>query len=374
MPAQNTNNMALLKVADKLVRNGDLKGALDAILKARQLDATNRYAEAYEDRVRALLQKSALTDETAPDAGIEEARAPAPTTAAPSSRLAEIVELLDHANASIARNEFHEALDYIGKARQLDPENEDIGVLEEQVRGACDSASSKSTEPFVDFEVVRSTLEAYISEAMELAAKEDFEEALHLITKGFLLDPANQDLRAAERHITTARELLEKRRQTEAIAAEHYRRLVETDRVRHEDLVRHIECARKLLRNRSLDDALTEVALGYTIDSHSAELKQIEQEIWQEKRDVSPALENPEKNAGVARLIRLYILSAEEFAKNGDFVKALDGLARAFVIDPANVEIKRAEVRIRQAELRYHQASGSPLKLVYHHDRAVNEE
>ncbi len=374
MVGTNTNSMALLKVADKLVRNGDLKGALDAILKARQLDATNRYAEAYEDRVRALLQKSALTEERVPDAGTEEDTAPAPTTAAPSSRLAEIVELLDHANASIARNEFHEALDYIGKARQLDPENEDIGVLEEQVRGACDSASSNSTEPFVDFEVVRSTLEAYISEAMELAAKEDFDEALHLITKGFLLDPANQDLRAAERHITAARELQEKRRQTEAIAAEHYRQLVETDRVRHEDLGRHITCARKLLGSRSLDDALTEVALGYIIEPQNEDLKQIEQEIWQEKRVAKPVVETTQKNAGVSRLIHLYILAAEEFAKNGDFVKSLDGLARAFVIDPANIEIKRAEVRIRQAELRYHQASGSPLKLVYHHDRAVNEE
>ena len=76
----------------------------------------------------------------------------------------------------------------------------------------------------------------------------------------------------------------------------------------------------------------------------------------------------------MARLIRLHILAAEEFAKNGDFVKALDGLAKAYVIDPANTEIKRAEVRIRQAELRHHQASGSPLKLVYHHDRVVNGE
>lgn len=374
MPGLNTNNMALLRLADKLVRDGDHNGALTAILKAREIDPTNRYAEAYEDRVRALIsQPNPGANKTPLDA----AKAPetiSPTTAAPSSRLAEIVALLDQANAAIMRSDFPEALEYIGKARKLDPDNGDVLVLEEEIRGVCEGASPTPTEPFMDFDVVLSTLDAYTSEAMELLACGEFEEALHLVTKGFVFDPANMKLRVAEQQIIAARRVHEEEQEAAALTAEHYRQLVETERVRGEGLARHIDCARTLLHNGALDDALTEVALGYTLDPQNEELQGIEQAIWQEKAATGTLSESPAKHDEVARLIRLHILASEEFAKNGDFVKALDGLAKAYVIDPANTEIKRAEVRIRQAELRHHQASGSPLKLVYHHDRAVNGE
>ena len=44
-----------LKLADKYVKDGDYKAALDAIAQARKLDPTNPYAIAYEERVRSLL-------------------------------------------------------------------------------------------------------------------------------------------------------------------------------------------------------------------------------------------------------------------------------------------------------------------------------
>ena len=374
MPGLNTNNMTLLRLADKLVREGDHQGALSAILKARQMDPANRYAEAYEERVRALLVVGATgtsgsgsgTSDVIPDAS--------PTTAAPCSRLAEIVALLDQANTAIARADFPEALDYIGRARQLDPENGDICALEEQVRGACEGASPTSTENFMDFEIVRSTLEAYTSEAIELTAIGEYEEALHLVTKGFILDPANEQLREAERHIIVARQITEAHEEALAFAADHYQRLRERERTLREDFVRHLDCARTLFRNGAYDDALTEIALGYTADPGNEELQSVEGAVWQAK-GASPSLaECSARHEETERIIRLHILAAEEFSKNGDFIRALDGLAKAYVLDPANKEIKRAEVRIRQAELRHHQASGSPLKLVYHHDRVVNGE
>ncbi|HSQ77060.1 MAG TPA: hypothetical protein VLT13_15980, partial [Bacteroidota bacterium] len=75
------------------------------------------------------------------------------------------------------------------------------------------------------------------------------------------------------------------------------------------------------------------------------------------------------------RLIRLYLLSAEEFALGGEFTRALDDVAKAYTLDPANSDVKRIEVKIRQQELRHHkQAAEPPLKLIYHHDRAANGE
>ena len=51
-----------LKLADKLIREGNLAGALAAIQKARQEDPSNRYAEAYEERVLALMPPRAGND------------------------------------------------------------------------------------------------------------------------------------------------------------------------------------------------------------------------------------------------------------------------------------------------------------------------
>lgn len=366
--------MALLRVADKQVRQGDLTAALDTILKARKAEPTNRYAEAYEDRVRALIAQSSAAAAGTPEAGAKAADPQAPITATPSSRLEEIVALLDQANAAIARCDFPEALDYIGKARQLDPEDEDICALEGQICEACDGASPNQAEPPVTFDVVLSTLEAYSSEAIELAGSGDYEEALHLVTKGFMLDPSNEDLRDAERYIVAARHLHDSQQQTVAYAIDHYQRLLAHERMQQEELARHIDRAKALFRNNELDNALTEIALGFTVDPANDELHGIEQRIWKEKNSTTAGTGSPANQEGVARLIRLHILTAEEFAKNGDFEKALDGLAKAYVIDPANMEIKRAEVRIRQAELRHHQAAGSPLKLVYQYDRVVNGE
>jgi tetratricopeptide (TPR) repeat protein len=357
-----------------MVRDGDHQGALNAILKARQMDPANRYAEAYEDRVRALI----TAENTVPDGAAVTADGTgdprAHTTAAPTTRLAEIVALLDQANAAIARADFPEALEFIGKAHQLDPENGDICALEEQVRGACEGASPTPAEDPNEFEVVRSTLEAYTSEAMDLTANGEYDEALHLVTKGFILDPTNEQLRDAEKRINAARQLADAHRESIASAVEFYHRLVERDRTLREELAHHIECARTLFRNGAYDDALTEIALGYTTDPVNEDLQALEHAVWQSKGSSAATTEYPARQEDTARIIRLHILAAEEFAKNGDFVRALDGLAKAYVLDPASKDIKRAEVHIRQAEIRHHQAAGSPLKLVYHHDRVVNGE
>jgi tetratricopeptide (TPR) repeat protein len=366
--------MALLRLADKLVRNGDLQGALSSILKAREVDPANRYAEAYEERVRGLLRQQAPLDVEEPVVPVAPTKVVVDAAAALNRRLEEIQSILNDVNGAIIRNDFPEALEFIGKARQLDPANEDFAVLEEQVRAAVEGASSIAEDPPVYYEVVKSTLDAYVAEAVDLAARADFDEALHLVTKGFVLDPTHEGLRDAERYINAARQIQEAQKKSTLIAEQHYRRLIERELEEREELAGHIKTARVLLHNGAFDEALTEIALGYTIDAQSVELQQIEQSVWQTRARIQVEPEAPPKQEEVARLIRLHILAAEEFAKNGDFVKALDGLAKAYVIDPANTEIKRTEVRIRQAELRHHQATGSPLKLVYYHDRVVNGE
>ena len=53
-----------LRLADALVKKGDYEGALRVIQKAKERDPRNKYADAYRERVLALLRESA----TAPEA------------------------------------------------------------------------------------------------------------------------------------------------------------------------------------------------------------------------------------------------------------------------------------------------------------------
>ena len=49
--------IAFLKNADKFIRQGDIHGALDEILHAREKNPTIMYARAYEEYVRSVLLK-----------------------------------------------------------------------------------------------------------------------------------------------------------------------------------------------------------------------------------------------------------------------------------------------------------------------------
>ena len=143
---------------------------------------------------------------------------------------------------------------------------------------------------------------------------------------------------------------------------------------RRAEIVQHLNAARVLCNGGAYDEALTEIALGYILDPMHAGLHEIEDAVWAAKASCAAADHTPQSSSDCSRRIRLQILAAEEFARSGEFTRALDGLAKAYVIDPANNELKRAEVRIRQQEIRHHQAAAQPLTLVYHHERVANAE
>ncbi len=432
--------MTSLKQADKLVREGNFSAALALIVKARAEDPANRYAEAYEERVRALMESRASVVEapaTPANTGSTSGQKPSPAPA-----LAEIVGLLSKAYDSLSNNDFRGALEILGQARQLDPMNADIPGLEEQIREACTSAPPTASTPDIYHAIVRDTIQAYIQEACDLASRGEYDEAMHLVTRGYVLDPMDRGLRECEQLVTRARiwanqqqEEIEVAQQQGGAAieleagaekdpwlagetgaeteeeaatgeeaetevesapeteqelapetesgvegkpgAEQIRAEANVDELvlREQKVEQHATRARDLLAVASYDEALTEVALGLVVDHEATSLLALEQLIWQQKNEHAAADTTARGSSEHGRLIRLHILAAEEFAQHGDFTRALDGLAKAYVLDPTNTEVKRAEVKIRQQELRHHQQSANPpLKLIYHHDRVANGE
>ncbi len=115
----------------------------------------------------------------------------------------EIVALLGGANEALAGNDFPAALELIGKARKLDPDDADIKALEEHVRMTCNS-SPIDTTPGHEQEIIRGTIRAYEDEVYELAAQGEYGEATDLLARALMLDPADNDLRACERLIHAA--------------------------------------------------------------------------------------------------------------------------------------------------------------------------
>ena len=393
-------------------------------MRARQEDPANRYAEAYEERIRALLQAQ-KTDDT-----LDECPAPEGDVEAPHSHcIEEIVALLGRANEALAGNDFPEALELIGKARELDPDDADIKALEEHVRITCTSSPIDIT-PGHEQEVIRGTIRAYEDEVYELAAQGEYAEATDLLARALMLDPADTDLRACERLIHAAAKVERQFAEASALAAdavegierdpspESEREAVElrapgielavhacempeaqsmtvasltpepgtsvaaagqpagmvSAAARRAAIAQHLNAARGLCNGGAYDEALTEIALGYILDPMHAGLHEIEEAVWAAKASYAAADHTPQSSGDCSRRIRLQILAAEEFARSGEFTRALDGLAKAYVIDPANNELKRAEVRIRQQEIRHHQAAAQPLTLVYHHERVANAE
>jgi tetratricopeptide (TPR) repeat protein len=366
-----TGNTTALKQADKLVRDGNLKAALALIRKVRCDDPENQYALAYEERVRSLLGDSTDVETTQP----EKVRAAGGKQASARVHpLAEIVGLFSDAYDALSRNDFRGALDTLGRARQLDPTNADIPVLEEQIQLAC-RAATPSPSPDCYHAIVRSTIDAYIEEATDCAGRGQFDDALHLIARGFVLDPGDSGLRECERLVQTSRALMQRQQEEAERASAFLAHVPEAPEVRLNTGAHHYERAKEQLAVGAFDDALTEVALGLIQDPESSALQALERDIWTIKAARSSSNATPRTSGESSHLIHLHLLAADEFARCADFTRALDSLAKAYVIDPTNVELKRAEVRIRQQELRHHQQTSAPaLKLIYHNDRVANGE
>ena len=363
-------NMTSLVHADKFVREGNLAAALALIRKVRRDDPSNRYAEAYEERVCALMGCPISLDEDSPEPADAQSSTPEGQSDVP---LAEIVSLLSKAHEAFSQGDSSAALEILSRAHQLDPKNTDIPELEEQIRTA--SSAPATSGPDIHYAIVRDTIAAYIDEASHLASRGDFDNAMHLIAKGFVLDPMDEGLRECERMITDARALAARQEAELEAARKRVAQQEEEEARRASRLQQHIARARELLTSALYDEALTEVALGLVIDPESLSLHALEQVIWKEKNDHAAMEASARASSEHGRLIRLYLLSAEEFARGGEFNRALDDVAKAYTLDPTNTDVKRIEVKIRQQELRHHkQAAEPPLKLIYHHDRAANGE
>ncbi|MBI5473484.1 MAG: tetratricopeptide repeat protein [Ignavibacteriae bacterium] len=173
-------------------------------------------------------------------------------------------------------------------------------------------------------------------------ARTEFDDALLTIQTALSEFPDDQDILQLEQQISAAQERWQQLHQFEK---------------QKEAVNLHVTTAQRLMQQDKWDEALAEVALGLLVAPFSPDLTALEKQLLREQASD----EEIEDTSATDTQIALRIISAEEYAKLGEFEKALDEIAHAYGLDPGNSDITKVEQRIRQLQ----RPQAGALKLIY---------
>ncbi|MBX2992447.1 MAG: hypothetical protein KF749_14945 [Bacteroidetes bacterium] len=199
-------------------------------------------------------------------------------------------------------------------------------------------------------------LRDFLSRIRERFAKTEFDKALEDIQAALKEFPEDRELIALREEITSAYNSWQELQLFEC----HTTAVSE-----------HIRNGRQLLRFDRVAEAASEIALGLLLAPYNEELKNLEKEMWDAQSRLEQArIREEDERTSVQKsvTVQMHVIAAEEFAKLGQFNRALDELAQAYLIDPVSAEARNMESKVRQAQQR---AAASPLKLVYKNNRAA---
>jgi hypothetical protein len=274
----------------------------------------------------------------------------------------QVHDLIENANSFLSRQEYDNALMEITKALVVDPTREELRTLEEKIETA-----QKESERKIQTEENEKIIKKHIFRAKEAVIHHGFAEAFNEIEKGLSIDPAHKDLL----------DLKEQMKQQEIDW-----NATKAQKEKDQSLREHIKQARQFFKEGNLAEALIEVTVGQSIDPRNEDLKNLEEAILatESNQDGERADEDSDEQAQAGgsdeqgKLVRIHLRAADELQKQNKFSDALDEVAKAYVIDPLNKEIKKIEIRIRQNEIRHAQQTGQTLKLIYPNDKAANGE
>jgi tetratricopeptide (TPR) repeat protein len=207
-------------------------------------------------------------------------------------------------------------------------------------------------------------IQKHIFRAKECRVLRSYEEAIDEIDQALTLDSSREDLHQLKKQLH--QEFAEWQAQKDQNAQQT-------------SLKQHLRQAREHLTNKVYDEALMEIALGLTIDPKNSDLVALEEEVMKSQAEAELAeselaaksTESGFKNEERDQLIWIHLRAADELQKQNELAQALDELAKAYVIDPLNKEVKTAELRVRQNEIRHAQQTGQTLKFIYPNEKSM---
>jgi tetratricopeptide (TPR) repeat protein len=247
--------------------------------------------------------------------------------------LTRVRELLDD-------GQHESALAEVALAFLADPFSDAVKEAEQMVMNAqsarTQQTDSNQPQAFALSKEDSAAIATFVAEAEQFRRAQEYSRALDTLVKGFLIDPLDPSILACEEAIK--REMSEKK-------------------IGENSLATHIARAEEFITRTSYEDALVEIAMGLSRYPGDKTLTELEATVWglQTDRDSGGRrLNDPRTSAGKGAAmdlrVRNYVQAADEYARKGEFTRALDELAQAFAIDPLNEELRQMELWIRQEE------------------------
>lgn len=411
-----TKIATFLDRATSYAQRKEYNRALDEIARAYLLDPVNERIHACETRVRKLLEENARQEELERARKQEEERLKREELLKRQSVLVQkekeekfkkqeeerklaqqekVRQYLQHVKELYQANKFDEALSELAFVVVIDPLNEEVLRLEQDILQAQEQQQQAQLalyqrqieERRKKQEAIRATIKKHIENAELLARQKKFTEALRTITRATVLDPNNEELQQCENRVLVMQEefirseeekkraLQEqiKRQQEEEIMrleqVERNRQLQEEQRESNakiqadkEKISHYLTRAQQYLREKNFDVALGEVALAFIVNPFDEDIKKIEQEILtareahlsRQNDTLHQSLQDElKKNEDVAAKIAFHLQEAERFRREQQYSKAFNEVAQAFILDPLNVEVQEYEQAIQAEFDRY---------------------
>jgi len=283
--------------------------------------------------------------------------------------LQKIAEYLQRAEEFVEQHQLDEALHEVRFILMVDPTNDRALAIKNEVATLLRARKEqKDEEQKKKAHAIRATVQKHIAQASELASRKMYSHALSMLTRGYIIDPANEELQACELKIRSQEDeyvqqvkqqrLYEEEERARARKEELQRlneeehrlqlaKLEEEDKLRAEQserqLQHHLEKARSAMALGAFDDALAEVALAFQVNPMDDQVKKLEEEILAANEQGRQGEE-----ASTPLELDQLLSSAHEHRNRGEFEKALDDIARAFVLDPLNEELTSLEDEVQQ--------------------------
>jgi hypothetical protein len=295
-----------------------------------------------------------------------------------------VVQYLSQAKSLLAAGRFQEAQNELAFVVVIDPLNPQVAELTEKIRSAIEAKRQAELEEFrrkeeeerKRREALQQAIAKQCESALVLSQQGDFNEALRVLTRAYVIDPGNDGLQQCENAVLAAQEkALQAERERRKVAEDAARQNEEQDRRKRELLAReqllkgapddseaekiekqerckfHLARVRELLTEGQFESALAEVALAFLADPFSDDVKEAEQAVVNaqsgrasESADSSPQAAEPAIDMAA---IAEHVAEAERLRGTGEYSRALDELVKAFLIDPLDPSILACENAIK---------------------------
>ncbi len=191
------NGGALLKQADRLVKEGNMREALLAVESARSVDPLNPYLDAYTARLKSVVDSQSRSEKDEHD-----------------NEQKTIQAHIVKAQQLCLKARYDSALEELSAAFLIDPSNQDLIRLKNEIKQAQESKKDGS-QTSIDHEIA-----TRVKSAEDMLGKGQFDDAIQQLTQAFILNPVSDVLLDFEaKHLRTIRRHQERRSGVHAVAA-----------------------------------------------------------------------------------------------------------------------------------------------------------